>query len=53
MSNSIPPKLLKSTKVICSEIMKTIFNNCLIKAEFPNELKLVDVTPLLKKEDPS
>ena len=33
--------------------MKTIFNNCLIKAEFPNELKLADVTPILKKEDPS
>ena len=33
--------------------MKTIFNNCLIKAEFPNELKLEDVTPILKKEDPS
>ena len=31
--------------------MKTIFNNCLIKAEFPNELKLADVTPTLKKED--
>ena len=33
--------------------MKTTFNNCLIKAEFPNELKLADVTPILKKEDPS
>ena len=52
-SNGIPPKLLKSTKTICSETLKTIFNNCLIKAEFPNELKLADVTPILKKEDPS
>ena len=33
--------------------MKTISNNCLIKAEFPNELKLAYVTPILKKEDPS
>ena len=33
--------------------MKTIFNNCSIKAEFPNELKLADVTPIFKKEDPS
>ena len=32
--------------------MKTLFNNCLIKAEFPNELKLADVTPIFKKEDP-
>ena len=49
MSNGIPPKLLKSTKTICSETLKTIFNNCLIKAEFPNELKLTDVAPILKK----
>ena len=34
--------------------MKTIFNvKYLIKAEFRNELKLADVTPILKKEDPS
>ena len=52
-SNSIPPKLLKSTKTICYGTLKTIFNNCLIKAEFPNKLKLADVTPILKKEDPS
>ena len=48
--NGIPPKLVKSTKTICSETLKTIFNNCLIKVEFPNELKLADVTPLLKKK---
>ena len=52
-SNGIPQKLPKSTKTICSETLKTIFNNCLIKVEFPNELKLADVTPILKKEDPS
>ena len=50
-SNSISPKLLKSTKNICSETLKTIFNNCLIKAEFSNELKPADFTPILKKED--
>ena len=52
-SNGIPPKLLQSTETICSETLKTIFNNCLIIAEFPNELKLTDVTPILKTEDPS
>ena len=26
--NCIPPKLLNSTKTICSETFKTIFNNC-------------------------
>ena len=48
-SNGIPPKLLKSTKTVCSEALKTIFNNCLIKAEFPNKLKVTDITPILKK----
>ena len=47
---SIPPKLLRSTKTTCSETLKTIFNNCLIKAKFPNELELADVTPILKKK---
>ena len=46
MSNSIPPELVKSTKEIFWEIFKTIFNKCLIKAEFPNELQLADVTPI-------
>ena len=49
----MPPKLLKSTKTICSETLKTIFNNCLIQTEFPNALRIADVTPILKKEDPS
>ena len=52
-SNGIPQKLLKSTETICCETLQTIFNNCLIKPEFPNELKLAEVTPILKKEDPS
>ena len=42
-----PKKLLKSTKTICSETLET---NWFIKAEFPNELKLADVTPMLKKK---
>ena len=44
-ANSIPSKLLKSTK--------TILDNCLIKAEFPNKLKLANITPRFKKEGPS
>ena len=53
MSNSIPQKLLKSNKNICSETLKRIFINCLIKAEFPNKLHPADVTPIFKKEDRS
>ena len=48
-SNGIPLKLLKSAKTIRSETLKTIFNNCLIKAEFPKELKPADVTLIIKK----
>ena len=33
-SNGIPLKLLKITKTNCSETLKTIINNCLIKADF-------------------
>ena len=36
-----------------SETLKTIFSNCLIKAEFTNELKLADVTLMFKKEERS
>ena len=49
-SNGIPTKLLKSTKIICYETLKTIFNNCFIEAEFPNELKPADATTILKKK---
>ena len=45
-SNIIPQKLLKYTKNISFETLRTIINNYLIKAEFPNELKLTDVTPV-------
>ena len=48
-----PKKLLKSTKTICSETLETIFINYLIKAEFPGELKLADVTPIIQKRRPS
>ena len=49
----IPKKLIKSTKTICSETLETIFINYLIKAEFPGELKLADVTPSIQKRRPS
>ena len=35
-SNNILLKLLEAPKGICSETLKTIFNNCLIKTNFPN-----------------
>ena len=44
-----PKKLLKSTKTVCSETLKTIFIDYLIKAEFPSEWKPADVTPSTQK----
>ena len=49
-SNGVPTKLLKSTKIICYETLKTIFNNCFIEAEFSSELKPADATTILKKK---
>lgn len=51
MSNNFPQRVLKSTKNVCSEILETIVKNLLIKAEFQIELKLVDVTPMTKREE--
>lgn len=50
-SNNFPQRVLKSTKNVCSEILETIVKNLLIKAEFQIELKLVDVTPMTKREE--
>lgn len=50
-SNNFPQRVLKSTKNVCSEILETIVKNLLIKAEFQIEIKLVDVTPMTKREE--
>lgn len=50
-SNNFPQRVLKSTTNDCSEILETIVKNFLIKVEFPIELKLVDVTPMTKREE--
>ena len=50
--STIPPKILK---VICNafaETLQNLFNECLIKDDFPDNLKLADITPVFKKKDP-
>ena len=49
---NIPAKLLKISRNSCSEASKALFNMTVLTGNFPNELKLVDVTPVFKKEDP-
>ena len=49
-----PTKLLKAVSDICAPALNDIWNNEIITQKcFPKNLKLVDVTPGLKKEDAS
>ena len=50
--NSIPAKVLKETSDICSPVLQQIWNDeVLKKCQFPENLKLADITPVFKKED--
>ena len=50
---NIPPRLLKENSDICSSSILRIVNNGINVSHFPDELKLADVTPVFKKEDPT
>ena len=50
---TIPPKVLKESRECCSDILQKLFNNALSNKEFPDELKLADVTPIYKKVNPN
>ena len=47
---NIPPKLLKTNSDICAEPLQKIFNECVSKSQFPDELKAADVSSLFKKD---
>ena len=46
---NIPAKILNDSLSVYTKELTTIINNCLKDGLFPNELKLVDVSPVLKK----
>ena len=50
--NTIPPKTLKTSCKTSAEILHNLFNECLITGNFPDNLKLADITPVFKKKDP-
>ena len=51
-SGAIPIKIVKlANKKICKDLVNCI-NECIKQNKFPNELKIADITPILKKEDP-
>ena len=45
---NIPPKILKSNSDVCVEPLTQIFNDCIEKSTFPDELKCADVSSLPK-----
>ena len=51
-SGAIPMKIVKlANKKICRDLANCI-NECIKQNKFPNELKIADITPTFKKEDP-
>ena len=53
MTDSWKPDLeLKlANKQICKDLANCI-NECIKQNKFPNELKIADITPIFKKDDP-
>ena len=49
---NILPKILRASKEGCSESSAELFNNTLLTSSFPTELKVADVSPVFKKDDP-
>ena len=49
--NNIPTRVLVENKDIISPIITKLYNESNCKANFPNSLKLADVTPAHKKDD--
>ena len=48
---NIPPKHLKESSDICGPVLQNLINKSIGNNEFPNELKLADITPIFKKDD--
>ena len=44
-SDSIPPKILKINSQFSAEALQSLFNEMLKTANFPDNLKLADITP--------
>ena len=47
--NNIPAKHLKQTNDICSPLLSKIYNNTKQNGNFPDSLKMADITPAYKK----
>ena len=43
---------MRASKERCFETIAELFNNTLLTSSFPTKLKVADVTPVFKKDDP-
>ena len=50
--NSIPPKTLKLSAEIYSDVLQNLFNDMLPTCNFPDNMKLADIKPVFKKKYP-
>ena len=49
----IPPIILKVNEDICSMVLTSDVNRCIVNGKFPNNLKNTDLTPTFKNDDRS
>ena len=49
--NNIRPKILGQNVETTANTLQLLFKNALSNSKFPKNLKLADVTPVLKKKD--
>ena len=50
--NNIPPNILRQSAKVTANTQQLLFDNAISKSEFPENLNLADITPVLKKKDP-
>ena len=51
-SNSIPLKIFKKSAKVSASVLHKLFNYSIKKSDFPQNLKLANITPVYKKNDP-
>ena len=49
---NITPKTLRKNKQSCSETLTELFKNILLTFSFPTDRKVVDVSPVFKRDNP-
>ena len=49
-SENIPPKILKLSSDTTTTTLQKLFNETLSNCEFPDKLKLADITPVFEKK---